>query len=192
MKSVIFFVIFSTVIVPLSLNLESPLPKGSSVDGLTVDEFKGLADSIPKLPGQIQSVVFFRESGGPIKNAAFAILGDAGWQIIIFEHKGGARFEVKWRSGPLDDSFRVSSAGALRVVNPWDEDQIEFEGCAGHNCPGVFSIMLYAPSRNLAYIARYVNGKVEYSSNSQSADNGEVREFLSQEVERHATNFHSP
>ena len=80
----------------------------------------------------------------------------------------------------LDDSFSVSSHGALKIFHLRDEDAVEFSGCAPHVCPDVFSVFIYVPSQKAAFMAQYVWGKVTYSPAIESAADEKYKFALDQ------------
>jgi hypothetical protein len=155
--------------------------------GMSVAEFRGLADSLPRLPGNIQSISFFRTSGDPSGNsAAFATYErQAGWQITIFNSQGDHKFQMEWQSGKLDDSFSVSSPDALKIFHFGNEDAVEFDGCAPHVCPDVFSVLMYVPSKRAAFTAKYIWGRITYSPSLNSAASSPYKLALDQLVSEH-------
>ncbi|MGH9615679.1 MAG: hypothetical protein ACRD28_02975 [Acidobacteriaceae bacterium] len=148
---------------------------------LSVQEFRGFAESLPKLPGQIQAVRLFRESGGREASVAVATWGErSGWQLFVFSPHNGQHFQLEWKSGKLDDSFYVSYPDALKIFNFGEEDGVEFSGCARHVCPEVFSIMIYVPSRQVAFKAKSIYGRVLYSPSLETPRNHLYKDALDQ------------
>ena len=86
----------------------------------------------------------------------------------MFHLEDNGKFALEWKSGKLDDSFAGSSADQFQPYNSFDEQTFKFSGCAAHNCPDVFSVMLYIPSKSMAITATYILGKVTYSPSAIS------------------------
>ncbi len=85
----------------------------------------------------------------------------------------------------LRDSFAVSSSGAFQTRTVGTAEQaLQFSGCAAHNCPDVFSVLLYSPSKNAAFTATYVRGKLNYSPNVESPDNRDYKDALNEYVKQ--------
>jgi hypothetical protein len=162
----------------ISANKQRNLANG----GMTVEEFRNLADSLPKLPGTIQSVLLFRASGDKQSiSAALATFDDKkGWQLLVFHSLEGRKYQLEWQSSKLDDSFYISNPGALKVFSLGDETAISFEGCARHACPDVFSILLYVPSRRSSFTATYIRGKVTYSPSLTTEEQESYKSVLVQ------------
>ena len=154
---------------------------------MSVGEFRNLADSIPKLPGSIQAIRLFTTSEDQQQiSAAFATFDKkAGWQILMFDSRADEKFHLAWQSGKLDDSFSVSHPDALKVFHFGHENAVEFDGCAPHVCPDVFSILMYVPSKRAASTAKYVWGKVTYSPALDSAAEAPYKSALDQLVSEH-------
>jgi hypothetical protein len=155
--------------------------------GISAAEFRSLADSMPKLPGSIQAIRFFGAPRGQQgTSAALATFQkQAGWQILIFKSRSDQKFQLAWESGKLDDSFSVSSSDALKIFHLGNENAVEFNGCAPHVCPDVFSILLYVPSKGAAFTAKYVWGKVTYSPTLSTAADAQYKSALDQLVSEH-------
>lgn len=152
--------------------------------GMSAAEFRDLANSLPKLPGSIQAIRLFRAPGTEqTTSAAFATFSEqTGWQISIFDSPAGHKFQLEWQSGKLDDSFSVSDSSELKVFQLGQQDAVEFEGCAPHVCPDVFSILIYVPSKRTAFTVKYVWGKVSYSPALGSPENAQFKSALDQLV----------
>jgi hypothetical protein len=139
----------------------------STSDGLSAAEFRAFAKSVPELPGRIQAVLLFRESGGK-RAVALATLDErAGWRLFVFNSSSSSTFKLEWKSARLDDSFAVSSPSSLRLFSLGDEDAVQFSGCGRHACPDVFT-------------ATSVYGKVTYSSNMRLPADEEYEGALGQ------------
>lgn len=160
MLSTCLAICLASVICANSSDGENP----SGDTGLSANQFRNLADSLPPLPGTIQAVQFLRRDGFWINRAAVLTQGkDSGWQIFLFHVESHNNFVLEWRSGKLGDSFAVSSADQLQAYDVGASEQaLKFSGCAAHSCPDVFSVMLYVPSKNAAFTATYTLGKITY------------------------------
>lgn len=173
------------------LNLPNAARSGKSESagvGLSAAEFRDFAKSLPELPGRIQAIRLFEESGGQRASVAVATWGEGtGWQVFVFDSPSGRNFRLEWESGKLDDSFSVGDPSALKTFTFMDGKQgVQFSGCAPHNCPSdVFSVMLYVPSKKTAFTARYVWGKVTYSPTQESLENRQYKDALAQLVKEH-------
>jgi hypothetical protein len=158
----------------------------SASDGLSAAEFRAFAKSVPELPGRIQAVLLFRESGGK-RAVALATLDErGGWRLFVFNSSSSSTFRLEWKSARLDDSFAVSSPSSLRLFSLGDEDAVQFSGCGRHACPDVFSFMLYVPSLRTAFTATSVYGKVTYSSNMRLPADEEYKGALDRLIGEHA------
>ena len=73
------------------------------------------------------------------------------------------KFALEWNSAKLVDLFAESSADQFQPYNSFGEQTFKFSGCAPHNCPDVFSVLLYIPSKSMAIAATYTLGKITYS-----------------------------
>lgn len=168
-----------------SLQNTATCDEGSSESGgLSVVELREFANSLPDLPGRIQAIRLFRESGGQRSSVAVATWAErSGWQIFVFNSPSGKKFQLEWTSGKLDDTFTVSSFHALEIFDLGTELGVSFYGCAPHLCGGgVFSVLLYVPSKRTAFTARYVHGKVTYSPGLESPENSSYKSALDQLV----------
>ena len=185
MRAVItMFVFLLGVIAVGNVSAQDEMKAGSG--GMSVAELRNLADSLPQLPGSIRRSRFFSTSGDQRGTAALATFEkQAGWQISIFNSRGDQKFKLGWESGKLDDSFSVSSPDALKIFHFGSEDAVEFNGCAPHVCPDVFSILLYVPSKGTAFTAKYVWGKVTYSPTLGTAADAQYKSALDQLVSEH-------
>lgn len=149
--------------------------------GLSVPQLKALVNALPSLPGSIQAIQFLQNSDFRIDRAAILTDGeDSGWQIFVFHLESPDSFALEWKSGKLDDSFAVSSADQFQTYTLSDERLLKFSGCAAHNCPDVFSVMIYVPSRNTAFSATFVLGKVTYSP----ASDGPMYRYYKMDLDR--------
>lgn len=82
--------------------------------GLSAADVRRVMSPLPDLPEEIQALQMFPMKGGV--NAA-SVLTDSqaeGWQLFVFEITARRRLKIRWKSGPLGDSFAVSSGSALR------------------------------------------------------------------------------
>lgn len=132
--------------------------------GISAAELRDLADLVPPGTGTIQAIQFLRKDGFSIDRAAILMAAkSSGWQIFLFHFQDNGKFSLEWKSGKLDDSFAVSSATQFQPYTSFGEQTFTFSGCAAHNCPDVFSVMFYVPSKNMALTATYTLGKVTYS-----------------------------
>lgn len=179
-----FVILFGAIAVG-NVSAQDEMKSGSG--GMSEAELRNLADSLPKLPGSIQAIRFFSASGDQrgISAALATFEKQAGWQISIFNSRGDQKFQLGWESGKLDDSFSVSSPDALKIFHLGNEDAVEFNGCAPHVCPDVFSILLYVPSKETAFTAKYVWGKVTYSPTLGTAADAQYKSALDQLVSEH-------
>ncbi len=182
MRTAIMVVLLFGIIATQALSAQDQTK--SENGGMSVSEFRDLADSLPKLPGNIQAIRLFRDSGpGQTNFAAIATFSNQmGWQISIFDSPVGRKFKLIWQSGKLDDSFSVSDPSALKLFHLGQEDAVEFEGCALHVCPDVFSILMYVPSKRTSFSVKYVWGKVSYSPVLESPANAPYKSALDQLV----------
>jgi hypothetical protein len=171
----------------LTCGYAKPAPRQEghqSETGITVSQLQNLLNALPSLPGTIQAIRFLRRDRFWIDGAAVLTQGEhSGWQIFVLHLGSGGKTSLEWKSGRLDDSFAVSSANQLRTRNVGvSEEALEFSGCAAHNCPDVFSVMLYVPSRRAAFTATCISGKVKYSPGLESADNRKYKDAVDQLV----------
>ena len=166
----------------------SQLPP-SPRQGLSAEELLRFAQSLPALPGRIQTIQFLRDSDGNFPGFVELLTEspESGWQVFVFRFDGANHFTLEWNSGKLDDSFAVSSPDALKVVDLGDEWVTTFEGCAAHACPDVFSALLYSPSRHSAFITTYLRGKVMRSPGLDAPSNRIYKNILNEIVEKRRT-----
>jgi len=156
--------------------------------GLSPEQFRTLAASLPQSSARIQAVRLFDRIDDKGESSAAVATFDSqqGWRLFAFDPSPQKRFVLTWKSGALDDSFAVSDPSALKVFQLASEDAIVFEGCAKHVCPDVFSILLYVPSAHSSFTAKYVWGKITYSPALDSPKEGAYKNALDQLIrERH-------
>jgi hypothetical protein len=153
---------------------------GSS--GLSPEQFRALAASLPPSSAHIQAVRLFDRMGDKGESSAAVATFDSqqGWRLFAFAPNPQKGFVLTWKSGALDDSFAVSDPSALKVFQLASGDAIVFEGCAKHVCPDVFSILLYVPSASASFTAKYVWGKITYSPALNSPTEAAYKEALEQ------------
>lgn len=153
--------------------------------GLTEADFRAFAKSLPELPGRISALRLLQASaGGPLSIALLTWGRRSGWQLSVFEPARSGGFRRQWNSGKLDVSFKVSGPSDLKVFTFGDGSQgVQYSGCAAHSCPnGVFSFLLYVPSRRTVFFAKSVLGKVTYSRGLELPENHRYRDALEQLV----------
>jgi hypothetical protein len=148
--------------------------------GLTVSQFRKFANSLGSLPGRVEALRLLQEADGRSAVAIATFGSTAGWRLFVFRAFGHGHYSQQWASGRLDDSFAVSSAGELMVFSAGGESLVEFQGCARHVCPDVFSVLLYVPSRRQAFTARSLRGRVTYSDGTELPNNRLYKDFLDQ------------
>lgn len=171
-----------TVVVGVSAKRAAP-----EETGISVSQWQALASELSLLSGSIQAVQLLRSDGFWVDRVAFLTESrDSGWQIFVFHLENTDRFSLEWKSGKLEDSFAVSSARQFETRNVAGSEQVlEFSGCAAHNCPDVFSVMLYVPSRKTAFTATSILGKVTYSSGLESPANRVYKGALDRSLQEH-------
>lgn len=131
--------------------------------GISGYQLRDIADSLPPSTGTIEAIQFLRTDNS-IDRAAILMYGESsGWQILVFRREPSGKFAVEWKSGKLVAWFAESSAEQFQPYNSFGEQTFKFSGCAPHNCPDVFSVMLYIPSKSMAIAATYTLGKIAYS-----------------------------
>jgi hypothetical protein len=166
----------------LTCGYAKPVPQAAHQDetGLTIPQLQSLLSALPSLPGTIQAIRFLHRDRFWIDGAAVLTQGEhSGWQIFVLHLGNGGKAYLEWKSGRLDDSFAVSSANQFRTRNVGvSEEALEFSGCAAHNCPDVFSVMLYVSSKRSPFTASFVLGKTTYSANLESTGNHEYKVAL--------------
>lgn len=152
-------------------------------DGLTVEEFRRFAQALPRLPGRIETIRFFRGPHGLLPEGIALLVGvkKQGWQVFVFMREPNRDFKLVWNSGKLEYSFNVSSPQELQVFDQGDSEIVQFEGCAPHLCNDVFSILIYVPSKRMAFTAKY-DGSVTYSPELQAPENRRYKEWLERQV----------
>lgn len=175
----IWLVLLSTTFVASSAAAQNA---GVGSGGLSTEQFRDLAESLPQMPAHIQAVRLFSASGSVGESSAAVAAFDLqhGWQILAFEPGTQRRFVLTWKSGTLDDSFALSDSNALEIFQLGSGDAIVFEGCAKHVCPDVFSVLLYDPAARAAFTAKYVWGKITYSPSLNSPKDALYKEALEQ------------
>ena len=172
----------SAVLLSIFLNMAKAMAQNADSpanDGMTVQQLREFSESLEELPAPIQAIRFFRPDGRERSVALTTNDQKTGWQIFVFDSvPSSTRFALTWKSGKLDDGFSVSYPGALKLFDFGHEQGIEFEGCAPHVCPDVFSVLLYVPSKRTAFTAKYVWGKITYSP--ESSENSGYKAALDQ------------
>jgi len=150
-----------------SVASESETTRG---DGLSVAQFRALANLLPTSAGSVDAILL--EKDGLWLGRAAILTGRVGigWQIFVFHREGNGKIALEWKSGKLDESFQVSSPDQFQIVLAASEGALKFSGCAPHNCPDVFSVMLYVPSKKAVFSATYKSGNVTYSPGSEWPD----------------------
>ncbi|HVA55081.1 MAG TPA: hypothetical protein VNI53_04665 [Gammaproteobacteria bacterium] len=152
-------------------------------DGLSVNEFRNLATSLPELPGNIQAIRIFRGAETGKYSVAFTTFShQTGWQLFVFNPDGKGKFQLAWKSGKLDDTFHVAGPSDLSVFDFGPEDGIVFHGCARHVCPDVFSVLLYVPKKHTSFVETYVWGKISYSFDIKDSENNRYKSILDELV----------
>jgi len=154
--------------------------------GLSVSELQNLMDVLRGTSGDIQAIQFLRSDEFSIDRAAVLTQPrTGGWKILVFHLEKNGKFAREWESKALKDSFAVSSSSAFQTRTVGTAEQaLQFSGCAAHNCPDVFSVLLYSPSKKAAFTAEYVRGKLNYSPNVESADNRDYKDALDECVKQ--------
>jgi hypothetical protein len=180
------FVTVSFLVFVLFAGTASAADKAGEQDGISGDELRSLAASLPELPGRIQAFQIVYDSTVQKNGIVLATFSEkSGWQLVMFSPMRDGSFKQTWQSGKLADSFFVSSQSKLKVVSLENEEGVQFEGCASHVCPDVYSILLYVPSKHAAFEANYVWGKVNYSANSDVAENATYKAVLANLLKKH-------
>jgi hypothetical protein len=156
----------------------------SSQTGLSADQLRNFAQQLPNIPDRIQSLQIMRSEQGPLISVA-RFSADDGWELSVFGTNGEGKFAERWHSGKLPDSFRVSYPSALKTFNFGNEDGVEFDGCAPHSCPEVFSILLYVPSINKEFVVTSTFGKTAYSQDVLLPQNLRYKQALDQLLKDH-------
>lgn len=154
--------------------------------GLSASELQNLVNALPPTSGAIQAIQFLRSDGFSIDRAAILMQPrSAGWKILVLHLEKNGKFALEWESPTLRDSFAVSSSAAFQARTVGSAEQaLQFSGCAAHNCPDVFSILLYSPSKNAAFTATYVRGAITYSPNAESSDSRDYKNALEEYVKQ--------
>lgn len=158
--------------------------------GLSASELQNLVNALAAASsGEIQAIQFLRSDGFTIDRAAILMQPrNGGWTILVFQLKKRGKFKLEWKSEVLKDSFAVSSSSAFQTRTVGTAEQVlQFSGCAAHNCPDVFSVLLYSPSKKAAFTATYVRGRVSYSRNLESPDNRDYKDVLHEFVKQRRT-----
>ncbi len=156
----------------------------SSQTGVSADQLRSFAQQLPNMPGRIQSLQILRGEHGPLISVA-RFSADDGWELSVFGINGDGKFAERWHSGKLPDSFHVSYPSALKTFDFGNEDGVEFEGCAPHSCPEVFSILLYVPSISKDFVATSIFGKTTYSQDVLLPQNLRYKQALDQLLKDH-------
>ena len=156
----------------------------SSQAGISAEQLRSFVRQLPNGPGRIQSLQIFRGKSGPLISVARFSAND-GWRLSLYGEAADGIFEERWHSGRLPYTFRVSYPAALKTFDFGDEEGIEFEGCAPHSCPEVFSILLYVPSINKTFIVTSTFGKVTYSHDALLPQNLAYKQALDQLLKEH-------
>lgn len=161
--------------------------KHSTNTGLSAGQLRELADSLPASSGGVQAMLFFRRDVLWIDRVAILTQGESsGWQIFVFHVQDDGKLALEWKSGKLDDSFAVSSVDQFHAYDvDASEKALKFSGCGAHNCPDVFSVILYVPSKNQAFTATYILGKVTYSPASDGPDYQSYKTALDHFIAEH-------
>lgn len=161
--------------------------KGSAVaqqTGISADQLRGFAQRLPNMPGRIQSLQIFQGKRGPLISVARFSVHD-GWRLFLYGETDSGKFIERWRSGKLPYSFQGSYPAALKTFDFGNEEGIEFEGCAPHSCPEVFSILLYVPSISKTFIVTSTFGKATYSHDALLSQNLPYKQALDQLLKEH-------
>jgi hypothetical protein len=179
-------VTISFLVFALSTGAANAAAPTGEQDGVSSDELRSLATSLPELSGRIQAFQIIYDSTVQRNGVVLATFSEkSGWQLVMFSPIKDGSFKQTWQSGKLADSFSVSSQSKLKVVSLGNEEGVQFEGCAQHVCPDVYSILLYVPSKQTAFTADYVWGKVTYSANSDAAENSGYKAVLANLLKKH-------
>ncbi len=156
----------------------------SSQAGVSADQLRSFAQELPSEPGRIQSLQILQSGQGPLIGVARFSAND-GWELSVYGATSEGKFVERWHSGKLADSFRVSYPSALKTFSFGNEDGVEFEGCAPHSCPEVFSILLYVPSIGKDFVVTSIFGKTTYSQDSLLPQNQRYKQALDQLLKDH-------
>ena len=139
-------------------------------EGISVAQFRALANSLPASAGSVYAILLEKDRLWLDRAAILTGRAGIGWQIFVFHRESNDKIALEWKSGKLDDSFQVSSPDQFQIVLAASEGALKFSGCAPHNCPDVFSVMLYVPSKKAVFSATYKSGRVTYSPGSEWPD----------------------
>lgn len=147
-----------------AINADSLAGVNDSRDkGISGSQLRDIADSLPPSTATIEAIQFLRTDNS-IDRAAILMYGETTrWQIFVFRRQPNGKFALEWNSAKLVDLFAESSADQFQPYNSFGEQTFKFSGCAPHNCPDVFSVLLYIPSKSMAIAATYTLGKITYS-----------------------------
>jgi hypothetical protein len=105
-----------------------------------------------------------------------------GWHVFVYHEIPSTRYQLTWSSGQLEDTFGTSWPGALEVVLLGNEEIIQFQGCALHNCPDVFSFLIYVPSKKLAFKAYSKLGMATFSEKLDERGNEIYKRWLEKRI----------
>ncbi|WP_220464962.1 hypothetical protein [Granulicella sp. 5B5] len=156
----------------------------SSQAGVSADQLRSFAQQLPSEPARIQSLQILQSGQGPLIGVARFSASD-GWELSVYGATSEGKFVERWHSGKLADSFRVSYPNALKTFSFGNEDGVEFEGCAPHSCPEVFSILLYVPSISKDFVVTSTFGKTAYSQEALLPQNLRYKQALDQLLKEH-------
>ncbi len=161
-------------------------------EGLTVAEFRRFVQAIPRLPGRIEDIHFFRGPGGINPEGVALLIGvkQGGWQLFILDRDKNGRWKLAWSSGKLEDSFNVSSRQEFLIANPGGGEAVQFSGCAAHVCPDVFSILVYAPSKKAAFKVDVRWGHIGYSPGLEAPENRRYKDWLDKQMQERGKLVH--
>lgn len=152
--------------------------------GLTKQEFVKFAESIPNLPDRVVAIRFLSDSHSNYPGAIGMLMEDnrGKWEILVMKYNDNGAFSESWKSGPLDDAFEVSGPDMLSTFYLGKEQGLIFSGCARHACggDGIVSLLLYVPSKNNAFTATSIYGKVSYSADLENPKNAMYKGVLDQ------------
>jgi hypothetical protein len=138
-------------------------------EAITPTQLAALVQSLPN--EQIYSIRLFREESNNRLSAELLVAGGhKGWQVQVVSPRAATGYSISWKSSWLADAFAVSSPQALGTYGLGNEEAVTFSGCAAHECPDIFSVLLYVPSRHRAFTATCENGQTSYSFPRASAD----------------------
>jgi len=174
-----------SLILGVLLSLEPNWAKAdmNSLSGMSVKQLRLLVDHLPADLDPIQAVRIIRSGPGPLL-AISVHSAEKGWEIFVFQSDEQS-VSALWRSGKLPDTFTGSAPGALKSFDFGDEEGLEFEGCFPSACSSVFSVLLYIPSKQSAFMATNVNGKISYSATALQPEFSKYKDGLDQLLKEH-------